>query len=732
MVDLTEGKHIEAAETDPGYGQLFAVLMRRRFWLLGVFSGVLSIAAILTFLAEPVYKSSMQLLVESNYQSKRGEDGNAEMSFADSRVEVDTATQLTLMRSSHLLQRAVKVLKPQYPDITVAELQKSLVLTQLVEDKVKTKVFEVVYTDSDPEKTKKVLQAIQKAYQDYNREQQRQRLAKGLSFITDQVPKVEKQVKQAEDALEKFRDRQNLIDPEAQSKALFDALNSVRQDQRTNQAQLRDMQARYAALQQQVKSSPQEALVASRLSQSSRYQALLNELQKSELTLEQQRLRFKDADPHIKSLLEQRQRQLNLLRAEVSRVLGTVPAQLNQSSNDLLRAGQLGATDLTLITQLVEAQVNTRALQARSQSLSQTEKQLTTELKRFPRLLAEYGRLQPNVQVGRETLQQLLTARQELALEIARGGFDWQVVEAAQLGTQIGPSLKQNLLLGAVAGLILGSVAAFVREGIDDSVHSSDELKKQVAVPLLGLIPAVPRSGFSEPMLNLSFRKAPALAPATLQVVDWPPFRESLDLIYKNIQLLNSTFPFKSLVITSALAGEGKSTLALGLAMSAARLHQRVLLIDADLRRPSLHKQLNLPNEQGLSTLLASDRPLTEEQSYIQPAIAYSNISILTAGPTPNDPAKLLSSQRMAELISTFEESYDLVLLDAPPVLGIVDAILTASFCNGVLMVGRMGQVTRSELTRATNMLHKLNVIGVIANGAEISANSYLPYSRSA
>ncbi|MEP0870311.1 polysaccharide biosynthesis tyrosine autokinase [Trichocoleus desertorum AS-A10] len=732
MVDLTESKLIEAADTDPGYGQLFAVLMRRRFWLLGVFSGVVSIAAVLTFLAEPIYQSSMQLLVESNYQSKKGENGSTEVPFADATVEVDNATQLTLMRSSHLLQRAVKILKPQYPEITVAEIQKSLVLTQLMEDKVKTKVFQAVYTDSDPEKTKKVLQAIQKVYQDYNREQQQQRLSKGLSFITDQVPKVQRQVNQAEDALEKFRDRQNLIDPEAQSKALFDALNSVRQEQRTNQAQLKDMQARYVALQQQVKRSPQEALVASRLSQSSRYQTLLNELQKSELTLEQQRLRFKDFDPHIKSLLEQRQRQLGLLRAEVSRVLGTVPAQFNASGNDLLKAGQLGATDLTLITQLVEAQVNTRALQARGQSLSQTEQQLTAELKRFPRLLAEYGRLQPNVEVGRETLQQLLKAKQELALEIARGGFDWQVVEAAQLGTQIGPSLKQNLLLGAVAGLILGSVAAFVREGIDDAVHSSDELEKQVAVPLLGLIPAVPRSGFSEPMLNLSFRKTPALAPATLQVVDWPPFRESLDLIYKNIQLLNSTFPFSSLVVTSALSGEGKSTLALGLAMSAARLHQRVLLIDADLRRPSLHKQLNLPNEQGLSTLLASDRPITEEHSYIQPAIAYSNISILTAGPTPADPAKLLSSRRMAELISTFEESYDLVLLDAPPVLGIVDAILTASFCSGVLMVGRMGQVTRSELTQATNMLSKLNMVGVIANGAEMPANNYLPYARSA
>ncbi|HEY9807240.1 MAG TPA: hypothetical protein V6D04_11770, partial [Candidatus Obscuribacterales bacterium] len=378
-------------------------------------------------------------------------------------------------------------------------------------------------TDSDPKKTQKVLQAIQKVYQDYNREQQQQRLSKGLSFINEQVPRVQGQVKQAEDALERFRKSQNLIDPEAQSKALFDALNSVRQDQRTNQAQLKDMQARYVALQQQVKRSPQQALVASRLSQSSRYQTLLNELQKTELNLEQQRLRFKDFDPHIKSLLEQRQRQVGLLRNEVSRVLGTVPAQLNGSGDDLLKAGQLGETDLALITQLVDAQVNARALQARGQSLSQTEQQLTTELKRFPRLLAEYGRLQPNVEVGRETLQQLLKAKQELALEIARGGFDWQVVEAAQLGTQIGPSLKQNLLLGAVAGLILGSVAAFVREGIDDAVHSSDELKKQVAVPLLGLIPAVPR-GSSEPMLNLSFRKTPALAPATLQVVDWPPF----------------------------------------------------------------------------------------------------------------------------------------------------------------------------------------------------------------
>jgi capsular exopolysaccharide synthesis family protein len=148
-------------------------------------------------------------------------------------------------------------------------------------------------------------------------------------------------------------------------------------------------------------------------------------------------------------------------------------------------------------------------------------------------------------------------------------------------------------------------------------------------------------------------------------------------------------------MITSALAGEGKSSLALGLALSAARLHQRVLLIDADLRRPSLHTQLNLPNEEGLSTLLTVDADIASHSSVQSSEDSF--IDILTAGPTPEDPAKLLSSQRMRQLMVNFEQKYDLVLLDAPPVLGLVDAILAGSFCSGVVLVSRIGQVTRKK-----------------------------------
>lgn len=727
MVKVNESSFNGATETDPGYGQLFAVLMRRRFWLMGVLCATLSIAALYTLIADPTYQSSMKLLIEPNYEGKRERGAEPESQFADSNVEVDYATQINVMRSSLLIQRAVDLLRPEYPNITVKEVKKSLVLMQVVEDKVNTKIVEAVYTDNDPIKTQKVLDSIYWVYQVYNRDQQEQRLKKGLRFINEQLPGVRKLVDESESKLEKFRKNQNLIDPQQQATAISESLNAIERERQANHAQLQDIQARYTALQQQLARSPQNALISSRLSQSSRYQTLLNELQKTELELAQRRVVFTDADPTVQQLVEQRKSQRALLQSEVVRVLGGFPAQLNNKGENLQAEGQLGGIDLNLTTQLVEVQTNLGALRARDTSLGQTEQQLRAELNRFPVLLAEYNRLQPLVELNRDKLQQLLKAQQEFSLEIARGGFDWQALEEPEPGLQIGPNIKRNLLLGVVVGLMLGGVAAFLREVSDDAVHTSDELEKQVALPLLGMTPELTHTKLSEPIINLPFGKPQILAPWTVKVSNWPPSWESLDLIYKNIQLLNSVSSLKSLMVTSALAGEGKSTLALGLALSAARLHQRVLLIDADLRLPNLHKLLNLSNEQGLSTLLESDATLPSQIS-IQSSGSY--IDILTAGPTPIDPANLLSSQRMRELIAGFERSYDLVLLDAPPVLGMVDAILAGSFCSGVVLVSRIGQVTKTELTQATAMLSKLNVIGVVANGANGLTNGYAVYTR--
>jgi capsular exopolysaccharide synthesis family protein len=727
MAKVTEGNFNAAAETDPGYGQLFAVLMRRRFWLLGVLGGVLSVATIMTLTSSPTYQSAMQLLIEPNYQGKRERQPQPENEFADANIEIDYATQINVMRSPVLLQRAADLLNSEYPTLTVREIQENLVLTPVVEEKVNTKIVHVVYTGNDPIKTQKVLDALNTVYQIYNREQQEQRLKKGLKFINEQIPSVRKLVDQSELKLEQFRKNYNLINPEEQATSISQTLNAIEQERQANRAQIQANQATYTALQQQIARSPQDALISSRLSQSVRYQSLLNELQKTEIALAQRRVVFTDADPNVQKLLELRNSQVALLQSEVRRVLGEVPAQINSRGEGILTEGQLGEIDLNLTNQLVQVQTNLSALRARDISLAQTEKQMRAQLNRFPVLLAEYNRLLPLVEINRDKLQQLLKAQQELSLEIARGGFDWQALEVPQMGEQIGPNIKLNLLLGLVVGLMLGGAAAFLREMSDDGVHSSDELEKQVELPLLGMTPELPYNKASEPIISLPFGKPQVLAPWTIQVSNWPPSWESLDLIYKNIQLLNSVSSFKSLMITSALAGEGKSTLALGMALSAARLHQRVLLIDADLRRPSLHKLVNLPNEQGLSTLLTTDASVPTESS-IHSSDSY--IDIVTAGPPPADPANLLSSQRMRELMAAFEENYDLVLVDAPPVLGMVDAILTASFCSGVVLLSRVGKVTKTELRQATAMLSKLNVIGVVANGSNSFSSAYYPYVR--
>nr|WP_206757496.1 MULTISPECIES: polysaccharide biosynthesis tyrosine autokinase [unclassified Leptolyngbya] len=709
---------------------MFGVLLRRKLWFLGALAGTLALAAGVTAVLPPTYRSTMQLMVESNYRERRSPN-DTRPSFADPNVETDAATQVNLMRSGQLLQRAVDQLKPRYSDIDVDRLRKRLNIAQVQElrgnERVTTNLVEVTYIDHDRIKTREVLKALEKVYQDYNLEQQRNRLTKGLSFIDRQIPEVQAKVNQAESNLERFRSTSNLVDPEVQAKSLVDSLKELQQNQQENRGLLASSRAKFIALQQQLQRSPGQATVAARLSQSKQYQALLAEIQKTEVELAQMQTKFTSNTPQVQQLAEQRQRQVSLLQQEAQRILGSEAGAA--SSESLFATGQLGENDLKFASDLTDAQVEFFGARARDQELARTEQQLRGQLQRFPSLLAEYNRLQPLVTLNRDTLDELQKARQDLSLEIARGGFDWQMVEQPKLGRQVGPSWMRNLLIGAAGGLMLGCVAAFLRESADKSIRTSEDLTKEASIPLIGMVPELPMSELMPTTPNFAFsRNAFEENSSMLQVLHWAPFRESLDLIYKNLQLMTDGDPLKSLVVTSALAGEGKSTVALGLAISAARLHQRVLLIDADLRRPGLHKQLQLPNDHGLSTLLTSDRAIT--QGAIQPASTYSDlpISVLTAGSSPSDSVKLLSSKRMRDLMTLFEQHYDLVILDAPPVLGIVDALLASSCSDGVLLVGRMGHVQKSEIAQAVGMLNRLNLVGVVANCAE-SGNSY--YYRS-
>ncbi len=708
--------------------QLPTILLRRRFLILGVSCVVMSAASILAVIAKPTYQSNMQILVSSNL-SEGAQSNNLPLGVdnqvTDSNSQViDSTTQMKLMLSSKLLQKAVNLLHSDYPDITLQDINGQKEQSQkapikvtpedkaVENNKVFNQVFEVSFNDDDPVKAQRVLQALQKVYQNYNKEQQKERLNQGLAFVNARLPEIRKEVSKADKNLEQFRQKHKLLDPEVQSKILLESIADIQQQLQTTRANLQDVNARYENLEQQIASSSQQnTLISSRLNQSSRYQALLSEIQKTELALAKERLRYTDDYPSVQKLKQQRQSQLSLLREEVKTIA-------NSTKGEPLLKGQIVGVDPKLVDELILVQTTVLGLTANEKNLTESEQRLRSELNKYPSLIAEYNRLLPKAETSRKTLEQLLQAQQSLGLKIAQEGYNWQVLVEPTSGTYTGSNRLLLLVGGAVIGPILGILAALILEKFNDAIYCAGDIKKLTNLRVLGSVPKLPSRGVKKQRLGLPWNRRRSSDSSVIEASTKLPVHETLDMIYQNIQILKYPLPFKSLMFTSALPGEGKTTLVLGLVASAIRMHRRVLVIDANLHNPSLHKILELSNDWGLSLLLV-DETTTHFQDYIQPI--HPSIDILTAGPEPEDTVKLLSSQRMKELIELFEQNYDLVLIDAPSILGTVDARIVASFCNGIVMVERMGKVTRTELTQATEILSKLNLIGIIAN--EVSSS---------
>ena len=726
---MSQGNWELEAQNDLGYGELFAIFWRRRFWFAGVFCSVLAVSIPFALMKKPIYQSSMQILVEPNYQ---GKSDTEEGEFADTNVEVDYATQLKVLKSSEILKRAIDKLGLDYTEETeiqiIEAIKSSLNVYQIVDENsskngTQTKIVQTVYTGDSPIQTQTILEAIQEVYLEYNLEQQEKRLQNGLNFINNQIPEAKNSLVEAEAALTQLSKKYNLVSPEEEAIALKDNIRNIAQEREVLKAEQSQTKGNYTTLQKQLGLSTKENSIAlSRLSQSPRYQNILNELQQIELALANERTRFTDDNPTIRELIGQKENQKALLVEEARRVLGTIPPGFIEELESLQEKGQLVNSDTEFIDSITQSQADLAGIREREQSLAQTEAQLKQTLDQFPELIARYKNLAQEAQVKREALQRLLEARQELEIELSRGGFNWQVIEPPQLGVQIGPNLLKDLLLSVVVATFLGGTAAFVREAMDDTISDSKDIEKRTALPILGTAPELSLSSSNNLMGRLPLFSNASVDTSIRDVIQWQPFRESLDIIYENIKLFSSNSPLKSLAVTSATSGEGKSTFTLGLALSIARHNQRVLVIDGDLRSPSLHKAFDLNNQSGLTDYLAGEmaHPAIEPVSFMG-----VTIDIITSGTIPTDPVKLLCSSKLNNLLARHQQNYDLILIDTPPAIGMVDAIKIASICDSTILMTRLDKVKSNEVLEATALLSRLNVLGVVANGSKEVAQKY-------
>ncbi len=759
-ISLERGQIVIASPQSKVKGRkLSTILLRRRLQILGVSGVVMSVASLLALTAKPTYQSTIQILVSSQLNEGVGSSHiqeGVESNFTNPNVDmIDYTLQHQFMLSSMLIQKAVNLLRSDYPSLTVEDIKGkkgqqsplaiNLLERQIAENKVIHQVFEMSFKDNEPARSQKVLEALQNVYQEHNIEQRKQSLSKRLSLINERLPTIKDKMVKAEKNLEQFRKKHHLLNPEVQGKILLESLADIKKQLRITRAQLKDLQARYDNLKQELPSSPENALISFRLSQSTRYQTLLNEVQKTDLALTQQRLRYTDDYPEVQKLIQQRRTQVALLQDEIKRwrfspvpsgrslgdkAVQAISVTLFQekqlgTEEPLLTGGQVAEVDLKLVEELIQVQTNVLGLRANEKSLANSEAQIRAELSKYPSFIAEYNRLLKEVETNRKTLEQLMAMQQSLGLMIAQGGFDLQVLEEPQRGTYLGSNKLFILLGGILLAPIFGVTTTLMSEISNDAISSPEELQRLTNLRLLGTVPEISLLSTKKRLFRLplqrvlaGFSKEAISDEKQLNVYALLPSHETLDMAYQNIQISKPSVPYKSVMLTSALSGEGKSTLALGLAVSAARMHQRVLLIDANLRQPNLHKILGLTNDWGLSLLLVEETNSSVKE-YIQPI--HPSIDVLTAGPTPEDTVKLLSSARMKELLEFFEQTYDVVLIDTSSILGTVDARIMASLCNGIVMVGRMDGVTRNELIQATEILSNLNLIGIIANGTKRS-----------
>ncbi|TRU45750.1 MAG: polysaccharide biosynthesis tyrosine autokinase [Microcystis aeruginosa Ma_QC_Ch_20071001_S25D] len=724
--------------------QVLSVVKHRWLIIAGITLGVTGAIATYTFLKTPIYQGKFLLLIgqpiEENKSSSRlaAQDILPQLGGED----IDYDTQIAVLTSPQLLNPILSKITPQYPDFTYSDLISKTGKSDLKVSQLKdTKVLEISYQDAEPEKIKLVLDNLARHYLNYSSQERKTEINQGLDFVNAQLPVLQERVNSLQKQMQQFRQQYNFLDPDKEATRLSQQLTSIEQEYRVAQVALNEINSRYQALQQQVGLDPNQAIIATYLSESPGYQDLLKQLQEVEVELAKQSAVFAKDSPIIATLEEKRANLLPLLQNEAQRTLGEKLPQTVGNSPALVSRSALR---VELTQQLVEAANTRQTLEIKVESLAQALEQQKASVKNLAVLSRRYTDLQRELEIATTSLGRFLEEQQKLELKVAQQVMPWQLISPPEVEEDfVSPKPVRNLALGVIGGLLLGIGAAFLAERLDPVHHSADELKEDAKLPLLGAIPwqkdlgTIEKVNTALPQLTVGDRKitipntTAKSASENLSYYNFSPFSEAFRTLNANIRLLGSDSPLKSLVISSVSPGDGKTTTAINIAKAAASMGQRVLLVDADLRRPQIHLRLNLNNDHGLSNVIAEGLDWNEA---IQPLPRYENLSILTAGSIPPDPSRLLSSQRMQEMISQLQQdhAFDLIIYDLPPLAAFADAKILAAMATGLILVTKLGKTDRFALKNLLEdlRLSHISLLGLVANNVSRKDHNYRYYGH--
>ena len=705
----------------------------RKWWLIaGVTVFTTTLAGIKVLSSTAVYSAQFEILVQA-----RSTESEILSDVPDTLTtrsdEVLNADLLKVLTSPKVLQPVIDGIRDRYPsycpplrsgleqnyDPCYNRLASKLQISPLAKN---SNILQVSFRSPDPQTVQVVLALLSEAYLDYSLKSKQSDIRLGLDFVEKKIPDLRGRVNNFAEQLQSLRLNQNLIDPAALGSKLSSQDQSFAQQQLEVRSQLSQSIDAYNDLTQQLV-NPREQGSSSALAQNPRYQRILDELLTLDAEIAAASTLYLEDSLEMEVLLEKRENLLTLLAEQ------------------------------GLQTQ-EELQTQIRELTNRDRALTSALDGINSDIDELSYISRAYTDIERELQIATNNLNQFLAKREALQIDAAQGQVPWEIVTPPTNPRSQPESLTQNVVLGALLGILLGVAMALLLDRATGVIYGDAEIRKTTRLPILARIPVnriLNGSGAQESVAvslqhvgaDISREGSPAgglaevsAGPSQNGFQESEPsddnqlenfqfksaqpkpyqsdaFAEAFQLLFTNLRLLDAENPIKSLVVTSVSPEEGKSTVCIYLAETAAAMGQRVLLVDADLRDPSIHQYLELPNDTGLTDLCSND----SNPAVIQKLSSEPNMYVLCAGSVLVEPARLLSSRSMGQVVDKLKATFDLVIFDTPPLLGQSDAYLASNHADGMLLVTHPGKLKQPLLDRAMEQLRiaDINVLGVVS-----------------
>src|SRR5919109_683387 len=510
-----------------------------------------------------------------------------------------------------------------------------------------TSILEITATSTNALEARDLANAVAEVYRDFNKSNRNGRITEARKFIENQLKEVEGRVRKAEEEVWAFRDAKGIISPGAESSMLLSLFTQV---------------------QQRLERSDR-ASVTERVFIDTQSPAILRlQATQTDLILERNNLALEVTERHPR--------------------LQAIDDRLREVRREMRRE--------------VAAQI--ALLRNREEILGRQQGELLQRNREVPAVELSLARLQRDAKVNDDLLTLLKTRHQEALIKESEGVEEVSIVRpASDATTPAGTEMVNTVLVGALLGLFLGVVLAFVRETLDTSIGTIEDVESYLGVRVLGIVPHIdPRETMQrliERRPNLAAMDPDALQSHALLITHFDPkspVAEAYRTLRTNIQFERMERGGKVLVVTSPTLQEGKTTTIVNLALTMAQSGQKTLLVGANMRRPSIHRFFGIAREPGLSDILVGNAQWRDcvrgvadilmgrfEMEDIMASPGLDNLHIIEAGPIPANPSELLSTEAMTTLLREVSAEYDIVLIDTPPVLPVTDSAIVAGQVDG-------------------------------------------------